>query len=31
MGEQFIGVSYRREIGGAFEEEGWILSLSRSF
>ena len=29
--DQFIGLSYRREVDGAFEEESWILTLSRHF
>lgn len=29
--DQFIGLSYRREVGGAYEEDSWILTLSQQF
>lgn len=31
VGDQFLGVSYRSETGGAYEEDSWILTLSRRF
>ena len=31
LGDDFLGVAYRREVGKAFEEDSWIVSLSRKF